>query len=458
MASETQSVRVIGAGLAGCEAAFALANLGLHVDLVEMKPQRRTAAQKTDFFAELVCSNSLRSRNPQNAVGLLKQEMAQLGSLVLRAATDHQVPAGDALAVERIGFGQAIEQALRAHPRIRHICGAAESLPDEAAGACLVATGPLTDPPLAEAIARRCGRDRLYFYDALAPIVSGDSIDREVVFAQSRWDKGDGADYLNCPMDAAQYDAFYTALVAAESMPLHAFESAKYFSGCMPLEVVAQGGRESLRFGAMKPVGLRDPRTGQRPHAVVQLRQEDHHGQAYNLVGFQTKLTHPEQRRILRMIPGLEAAQFLRLGTVHRNTYLDSPDLLDERMRLSVQPNLRFIGQITGVEGYVESAAHGLIVAHLLAADLAGRPLALPPPTTALGALLGHVSGSSRLPGRPHEPANINWSMFPPPPAEVRKADRKAFRVGRAQADLLQWAQQNQLALRPLEHAAPHAA
>ncbi len=450
------AVTVVGAGLAGCEVAHALAQAGAQVTLIEMKPQRRTAAQKSDHFAELVCSNSLRSRNPNNAVGLLKEEMQQLGSLVLQAAMAHQVPAGDALAVERQGFGRAIEAALRQHPKVTHRCSPLQALPGPEAAPTVLCTGPLTDAPLAADIVARCGQERLYFYDALAPIVVGDSIDRDIVFAQSRWDKGDGDDYLNCPLDAQQYDVFYDALVAAECMPLHDFESPKYFAGCMPAELVARSGRDALRFGAMKPVGLRDPRTGRRPHAVVQLRKEDFHGQAYNLVGFQTKLTHPEQRRVLRLIPGLQQANFCRLGTVHRNTYLDSPRLLDDQMRLRTQPNLRFAGQITGVEGYVESAAHGLLVALLLIAEQRGQPLALPPPTTALGALAAHVVGSARLPGRPHEPMNVNWSMMPPAPPEVRKSDSKAHRVARARRAFAAWAKEAGLILRPLPASAPH--
>ena len=389
---EATIVTVIGGGLAGCEAAWQLAEAGERVRIVEMKPGKRTAAQRGDGLAELVCSNSLRSANPANAVGLLKDEMRRLGSLVMAVAAATRVPAGDALAVDRERFSQEITRRIAEHPGITRIDQEATALP--AAGDVIVATGPLTADALAADIQRLAGSERLFFYDALAPIVAAETIARETVFAASRYDKGDGSDYLNCPLDAPQYDAFIAALLAAETMALHPFESPRYFEGCLPVEVVAARGAESLRYGCMKPVGLTDPRTGRWPHAVVQLRREDAAGQAYNLVGFQTKMTHPEQRRVLRMIPGLEGATFLRLGAVHRNTYLDSPTLLDGQMRLRAAPHLRFAGQITGVEGYVESSAHGLITARLLAAARQGRPLAPPPPETALGCLLNHVTGA----------------------------------------------------------------
>jgi methylenetetrahydrofolate--tRNA-(uracil-5-)-methyltransferase len=441
------TVTILGAGLAGSEAAWQLAEAGVRVRLIDMKPERRTPAQVSDSCAELVCSNSLRSYNVQNAVGLIKEEMRRLGSLIIRTAITHRVPAGDALAVDRVAFSAAVTEALDGHPNITRTSAVAERLPDAQEGPCLVATGPLTASELAADIARATGAERLYFYDALAPIVSRDSLNERVVFAASRYGKGDGADYLNCPMNAEEYDRFLDALLAAECMPLHAFEEPKYFQGCLPVEVIAKSGRDALRYGPMKPVGLDDPRTGRWPHAVVQLRREDVGGQAFNLVGFQTKLKHPEQKRILRLIPGLETVEILRYGAIHRNTYLDSPALLDARMRLTRAPHLRFAGQITGVEGYVESAAHGLITALLLASDLAERPMAPPPPECALGALFDHVRGVHRLPGRPHEPQNVNWSMFPPPPAGVRKHAAKAYRVGRAQEAFEGWAAAHGLAL-----------
>jgi len=433
-------VTVIGGGLAGCEAAWQLAERGLLVRLTEMKPLERSPAQKSDLLAELVCSNSLRSGNPLNAVGLLKEEMARIGSLVIRCAENTRVPAGDALAVEREMFSGAVTDAITEHPRILRHTQCVTELPPADAGPVIIATGPLTANAFANAIVAATGKERMYFYDAIAPIISGDSIDRDVVFAASRYGKGGGADYLNCPLDREQYEAFLAALLSAETMPLHSFEEPHYFQGCLPVEVVAASGPDTLRYGTMKPVGLTDPRTGARFYAVVQLRQEDPDGQAFNLVGFQTKLKHPEQKRVLRMIPGLENAQFLRLGAVHRNTYLDSPTLLDGRMRLRTHPHIRFAGQITGVEGYVESAAHGLVTGLMAASDIAGAPLSPPPPETALGALVAHVLGERRLQDRPHEPQNVNWGLFPPAPAGTRKRDRKQARVERGRAALAAWA------------------
>jgi methylenetetrahydrofolate--tRNA-(uracil-5-)-methyltransferase len=440
-------VTIVGGGLAGCEAAWQLAQRGIDVRLIEQKPLRRTPAQVTDELCELVCSNSLRSSNIQNAVGLIKEEMRRLGSLVITAALASRVPAGDALAVERVAFGGYVANALRSHPKVQVVSEIVSALPAE--GEVIIATGPLTGDELARDILRVSGQERLYFYDAIAPIISGDSIDRSIVWAQSRYDKGEGADYLNCPLSKEDYDAFVQALLGAECAPLHEFEEPKYFQGCLPVEVVAHSGVDALRWGCMKPVGLRDPRTGKRPYAVVQLRKEDKDGQAYNLVGFQTKLKHPEQKRVLRMIPGLAQAEFLRLGAIHRNTYLDSPTLLDGRMRLMAQPNVRFAGQITGVEGYVESAAHGLVTALLLASELNGSRIEPPPRETALGALYAHVRGETRLPGRAHEPQNVNWSMMPPPPPGTRKSDSKVVRVTRAIERLESWAREFGITLVP---------
>ena len=442
-------ITVVGAGLAGVEVAWSLAQAGVDVRLIEQKPHAHSPAHSSTEFAELVCSNSLRSANPQNAVGLLKEEIRRLGSLVIQAALAARVPAGDALAVDRVVFARTISETLRHHPRITIETATVEHLPASDGGECVIATGPLTAAPLADDIAGTTGRERLYFYDAIAPVVAADSLRRDVIFAASRYGKGGGEDYLNCPLDRAQYEAFIDALLAAEVYPLHDFEEPKYFQGCQPIEVVAHSGRDALRFGAMKPVGLQDPRTNQRPYAVVQLRQEDKDAQAYNLVGFQTKMRHGEQRRVLSMIPGLENAELVRLGAIHRNTYIDSPALLDERMRLRQLPHLRFAGQITGVEGYVESAAHGLLVGMLLASDLRGAPLPPPPAECALGGLYGHVLGHSRLPGRPHEPANVNWSMMPPLPPGVRKSDSKPARLARALAAFEAWAHAQGLALSP---------
>lgn len=445
----TKRVMVVGGGLAGAEAAWQLAERDIEVHLIDMKPTMRTPAHTHGELGELVCSNSLRSSNPQNAVGIIKDEMRRLGSLIINQADATRVPAGDALAVDRVAFSSSITKALSSHPRIRMESAHVGTVPAAEEGDAVVATGPLTSPELSEDIVRLTGQARLYFYDALAPIVAGDSINRDIVFAASRYGKGASDDYLNCPLDRDQYDAFITALLAGECMPLHAFESPRYFPGCLPIEVVATSGRDSLRFGTMKPVGLRDPRTGKRPYAVVQLRQEDAAGQAFNLVGFQTKLKHPDQQRIFRTIPGLEKAEFLRLGAIHRNTYLDSPALLDERMRMRARPNVRFAGQITGVEGYVESAAHGLVTALLLASELHGAPMDPPPIETALGALFAHVLGHGRLPGRAHEPQNVNWSMMPPPPEGIRKTEAKVFRMRRAKEAFERWAERWQLALGP---------
>ncbi len=443
------AVTVVGGGLAGSEAAWQLGRRGIPVRLVEMKPTKRSPAHQSDHLAELVCSNSLRSTHLHNAVGLLKEEMRRLDSLIIRAALAARVPAGDALAVDRVAFAAAITQALEALPQLRRETRVVEALPPGDDGPVIIATGPLTDHALACDIVAKSGSERLYFYDALAPIVLGPSLNRDQLFAASRYGKGDGDDYLNAPLTEPEYHAFIDALLGAECMPLHPFEEPRYFQACLPAEVVAAQGRDALRFGAMKPVGLTDPRTGRWPHAVLQLRQEDRHGQAYNLVGFQTKLKHADQRRVFALLPGLKNVEFLRLGAIHRNTYLDAPLLLDERMRLTALPHVRFAGQITGVEGYVESAAHGLLTALFLASELAGAPIAEPPPTCVLGALYAHVRGSHRLPGRPYEPQNVHWGMFPPTGAARSKEDAKANRVRRAVSALEQWAAGAKLSLQP---------
>lgn len=433
------AVRVIGGGLAGCEAAWQLAQAGVHVELTEMKPLKRTPAQSMDRLCELVCSNSLRSNNVENAVGLLKEELRRGGSLVLRAAEEARVPAGDALAVDRDRFSAAVENALAGDPRITRVTAEITTLPTDGVPTIL-ATGPLTSDALAADIVRHCGAERLAFYDAIAPIVDADSIDMSVVFAQSRYGKGEGSDYLNCPMDEAQYRAFVNAIRKAEKFPAHGFEEPRYFEGCLPIDVMAERGDETLAFGPMKPVGLVDPRTGKKSHAVLQLRKEDVAGTAYNLVGFQTRMTQPAQRAVFAMIPGLEHARFLRFGAVHRNTYLDSPRVLDDRLALSSLPHVRFAGQITGVEGYVESCAMGYVVGRVLAGELTGRSLPFPPPTTALGALYGHTRGHNKAhPEARYDPSNVTWAMFPPLPGRVRKDEKKKRLVERALADLAGW-------------------
>jgi methylenetetrahydrofolate--tRNA-(uracil-5-)-methyltransferase len=436
-------VHVIGGGLAGSEAAWQLARKGVPVVLHEMRPVRATDAHKTGTLAELVCSNSFRSDDAlNNAVGLLHEEMRRCGSLILREGDANKLPAGGALAVDRDGFAAAVQSALEAEPLVELRREEISKLPDPAWGQVIVATGPLTSPGLAEAIRAVTGERELAFFDAIAPIIYRDSIDLEVAWFQSRYDKpgpaGTGADYLNCPLDRERYEAFVDALLAGEK---HAFKdwetSTPYFEGCLPIEVMAERGRDTLRFGPMKPVGLIDPRTGQRPYAVVQLRQDNALGTLFNMVGFQTKLTYGEQTRIFRMIPGLGRAEFARLGGLHRNTFINSPRLLDPELRLRVLPHIRFAGQITGVEGYVESAAIGILAGRFAAAEARGEAALPPPPTTALGALLGHITGGAAA--ETFQPMNVNFGLFPPLEGKVGKAERKPALARRALADLDAW-------------------
>src|SRR5436305_35271 len=423
-ASMDLEVHIIGGGLAGSEAAWQAAQAGERVVLHEMRPVRSTDAHKTVGLAELVCSNSFRSDDwENNAVGLLHEEMRRAGSLILRAGDAHRLPAGGALAVDRDGFSQAVTRALENHPRI-DIRREEIEWPAEDWQSVVVATGPLTAPALANAIRARTGEASLAFFDAIAPVVYRESIDMSVAWMQSRYDKGDGADYINCPLDEAQYRAFIAALLAGEKTEFKEWEaSTRYFEGCLPIEVMAARGEDTLRFGPMKPVGLTDPRTGRRPHAVVQLRQDNALGTLWNMVGFQTKLKHGEQARIFRMIPGLENAQFARLGGLHRNTFINSPRLLDGQLRLKARPSLRFAGQITGVEGYVESAAIGLLAGRFAASSRLGRETAQPPATTALGALLHHITASADA--KTFQPMNVNFGLFPPLSSEPgRHADK----------------------------------
>ena len=428
-------VHVIGGGLAGSEAAWQLAQAGVPVVLHEMRPLRATAAHKTDGYAELVCSNSFRSDDKDhNAVGLLHAEMRRLGSLVMRAADSHQVPAGGALAVDRDGFSAAVSAALAAQPLITLERGEVALPPDEW-DSVIIATGPLTSPDLAAAIRALTGEDALAFFDAIAPIVHRDSIDLEQAWFQSRYDKagpgGSGADYINCPLSREQYDAFIDALLAGDKTVFHDWEaSTPYFDGCLPIEVMAERGRETLRHGPMKPFGLTNPRPPDvKAYAVVQLRQDNKLGTLFNMVGFQTKLKHGEQVRIFRSIPGLQNAEFARLGGLHRNTFLNSPQLLDETLRLKANPRWRFAGQITGCEGYVESAAIGLIAARFAAAERRGEALSAPPPTTAHGALLAHITGGhiETIDAGPSsfQPMNVNFGLFPPIAAPVAPEGRK---------------------------------
>jgi methylenetetrahydrofolate--tRNA-(uracil-5-)-methyltransferase len=429
-------IHIIGGGLAGSEAAFQLAEAGLKVRLSEMRGGGDTTpAHESDRLAEMVCSNSFRSDDAdKNAVGLLHQEMRGLGSLVMRAADLHRVPAGSALAVDREAFAAEITSAIEAHPNIAVVRERVDVLPD---GPLIVATGPLTAPALADSIAEATGAGALAFFDAIAPIVHRDSVDMEVCWMAARWDKG-GKDYINCPMDKPQYDAFIAALNAGEKTEFKEWErDTPYFEGCMPIEVMAERGPETLRFGPMKPVGLDNPRTGRWPHAVVQLRQDNKLGTLWNIVGFQTKLKHADQVRIFRTIPGLQNAEFARLGGIHHNSFIRSPELLDATLRLKSRPNIRFAGQITGCEGYVESAAIGLLAARFAIADARGETLAPPPPETALGALLGHLTGGAVA--ETYQPMNVNFGLLPPLIGKPHKADRKQAYTDRARAALAEW-------------------
>jgi methylenetetrahydrofolate--tRNA-(uracil-5-)-methyltransferase len=431
-------LHIIGGGLAGSEAAWQAAQSGLFVVLHEMRPVRGTHAHTTDGLAELVCSNSFRSDDCENnAVGLLHEEMRRSASLILASADLSRLPAGGALAVDREGFSRAVTKALEEHPKIEIRREEIRALPDTTT---IIATGPLTSGPLAEAIRSATGEDALAFFDAIAPVVYKDSVDFSVAWFQSRYDKhgpDGGADYINCPLDEPQYHAFIDALLAGEKTNFKEWEaSTPYFEGCLPIEVMAARGRETLRFGPMKPVGLCDPRVGRRPHAVVQLRQDNALGTLWNMVGFQTKLKHSEQTRIFRMIPGLEVSQFARLGGLHRNTFIHSPRLLDAQLRLKSRPHIRFAGQITGVEGYVESAAIGLLAGRFAAAEAMGRQMDAPPSTTALGALLGHITGGAAV--ATFQPMNVNFGLFPDLPG-ARGRDRKKALSARALKDLESW-------------------
>ena len=461
MTGSMKPVHVVGGGLAGSEATWALANAGVPVVLHEMRPLRMTDAHKTEKFAELVCSNSFRSDDWRgNAVGLLHEEMRRLGSLVMASAGPAQVPAGSALAVDRDVFSDAVTTALEAHPLVSIERGEVKSLDalfthdDEKV---IFSTGPLTSPSLADSIRNLTGEDSLAFFDAIAPIVHADSIDFEIAWKQSRYDKegpgGDKAAYVNCPMDEAQYVSFINALNSAPKTEFKEWEkNTPYFEGCLPIEVMAERGVDTLRFGPMKPVGLMDPRVGKRPHAVVQLRQDNKLGTLFNMVGFQTKLKYGAQEETFRMIPGLQNARFARLGGIHRNTFLNSPKLLDASLRLRAEPRMRFAGQVTGVEGYVESAAMGMLAGRFAAAERLGRRIEPPPTTTALGALLAHVTGGHISEGKgSFQPMNVNFGLFPEITAPTHGADGKRLKgeergrakklalAERALADLSAW-------------------
>jgi methylenetetrahydrofolate--tRNA-(uracil-5-)-methyltransferase len=436
-------IHIIGGGLAGSEAAWQLAEAGLRVRLSEMRGGGdNTPAHETDRLAEMVCSNSFRSDDAENnAVGLLHQEMRELDSMIMRAGDEHRVPAGSALAVDREAFASEVTRAIEQHPNITIVRERVDALPDHPT---IIATGPLTGSALADAIAAETGEGALAFFDDLAPIVHRDSIDMDKAWMAARWDKG-GKDYINCPLDKEQYDTFVQALVGGEKMPFHDWEKdTPYFEGCMPIEVMAERGPETLRYGPMKGVGLDDPRTGRWPYACVQLRQDNKLGTLWNMVGFQTKLKHAEQVRIFRTIPGLENAEFARLGGIHRNSFINSPRLLDGELRLKSKPNIRFAGQITGCEGYVESAAVGIIAARFAAAELRGETLPPPPPETALGALLGHITGGADA--ETFQPMNVNFGLMPPLPGRWKRADRKKAYTDRARERLAEWMEELKLA------------
>ncbi|MEJ0012638.1 MAG: methylenetetrahydrofolate--tRNA-(uracil(54)-C(5))-methyltransferase (FADH(2)-oxidizing) TrmFO [Bauldia sp.] len=449
----TTPVHIIGGGLAGSEAAWQVAARGVPVVLHEMRPLRRTEAHQTDGLAELVCSNSFRSDDrEQNAVGLLHEELRRAGSLIMSAADSHQVPAGGALAVDRVGFSDAVSAKINDHPLITVAREEVAGLPPADWDSVIIATGPLTAPPLAEAIRGLTGEDALAFFDAIAPIVHFDSIDMDVAWFQSRYDKvgpgGTGKDYINCPMTKAEYDAFVDVLLAGEQHKSHDWENVPYFDGCLPIEVMAERGRETLRHGPMKPVGLTNAhKPNEKAYAVVQLRQDNALGTLFNMVGFQTRLRYAIQADTFRLIPGLQHAEFARLGGLHRNTFLNSPKLLDGVLRLKAEPRLRFAGQITGCEGYVESAAIGLLAGRFAAAEKLGEEIRVPPATTASGAILGHITGGHIAAGpQSFQPMNVNFGLFPPPPeptarmphAERGKAKRRAITT-RALNDLDAW-------------------
>jgi len=440
-------IHIIGGGLAGSEAAWQLANKGFKVRLSEMRGSgTMTPAHQTEGLAELVCSNSFRSDDAQsNAVGLLHQEMRDLGSLIMAQGDIHKVPAGSALAVDRDRFSDGVTAALMAHPNIEIVRERVDKLPES--GLTIVATGPLTAPGLAESIGTATGKDQLAFFDAIAPIVHRDSIDMDIAWFQSRWNKvgpgGTGKDYINCPMTKEQYYAFHAALMAGEKTEFREWENVPYFEGCMPIEVMAERGLETLRFGPMKGVGLDDPKTGRWPYAVVQLRQDNASATLWNMVGFQTKLKYAEQVALFRTIPGLENAEFARLGGLHRNTFIKSPELLDHQLRLKNAPHIRFAGQITGCEGYVESSAIGLLAGRFAAAELAGETLTSPPREMALGALLSHITGEAEA--ETYQPMNVNFGLFPPIPGKTKKADRKLMYTDRAREAKQGWMAQSSL-------------
>ncbi len=445
--TENKILQIVGAGLAGCEAAWQAASRGVRVVLHEMKPKKFSAAHKNPDFAELVCSNSLRSDDfEHNAVGLMHQEMRLAGSLIMQCADATKVPAGGALAVDRDGFSRMVSEKIRSHPLIEIVEGEVTELPGADAGEVIIATGPLTSDALVQSVLAQTDNQSLSFYDAIAPVVYKDSIDFNKAWYQSRYDKGDKFDYINCPLDKETYYAFVEALLAAEKTVFHDWEKPNYFDGCLPIEVMAERGKDTLLYGPMKPVGLTNPHSTEKPYAVVQLRQDNKDDTLRNMVGFQTKLKYGAQKQIFRMIPGLENAEFARLGGIHKNTFIKSPALLDDFLRLKSRPNIRFAGQITGCEGYIESACIGWLAGYFAAAQLAGKVPVLPPETTAFGAMLRHLTDDTNL--EDFQPMNINFGIFPTISGVVtangkfrklKGIDRKKAYSDRALRDIVPW-------------------
>lgn len=434
----SEYIKIVGGGLAGCEAAWQAAQQGIAVHLYEMKPQKFSPAHSSSHLAELVCSNSLRSNAPTSAVGLLKEEMRILGSLLIRTADETAVPAGQALAVNREDFAARVTEKITAHPLITIHHEEQTTLDPDSGGTIILATGPLTSDGMAESLVKLTGQDRLAFYDAIAPIVSKESLNMDIIYSKSRWQDGPG-DYLNCPFDKEEYLAFIDALGKGKTVPLKDFEDEKYFEGCLPIEVMRTRGEETLRFGPMKPVGLRNPNTGKDPYAAVQLRMENREGTMYNMVGFQTKLTYPEQKRIFRMIPGMENADFVRLGSIHRNTFVCAPEVLEPSLQLKNAPDIYLAGQLSGVEGYVESTAMGLLAGLNAARAILGKAVIEPPPETALGALIGHLTQTDP---KCFQPSNVNFGLFPAWEKKVPKKLRGEKRYERSMVVLHQWREQ----------------
>ncbi len=440
MADEKQ-VTIIGGGLAGCEAAWQLVQRGCRVKLIDMKPEKMSPAHHSEKLAELVCSNSFRSNDNTSAVGLLKEEMGRFDSLIVKIAYETEVPAGKALAVNRDDFAARITDIMESHPDVEIVRKEITEIPGRSSSPVILATGPLTSTSLADSLAEFTGKERLAFYDAIAPIVYSESLNMDIIYCKSRYDDGPG-DYLNCPMDKESYLRFIDELAKADYMPLKDFENVKYFEGCLPVEVIRSRGDDTLRFGPMKPVGLADPRTGEDPYAVIQLRKENREGTTYNMVGFQTKLTYPEQKRIFRLIPGMENVEFARLGSIHRNTFITSPELLEETLQFKKRPDLLLAGQLSGVEGYIESAAMGLLAGINAARLVKGQNPVVPPAETALGSLVNHLTKSE---AKKFQPSNVNFGLFPAWEKKIRKKFRGQERALRSDKALTQWMEEESI-------------